>query len=156
MVSSNLGNVISMLAAGVLLPFLPMLPAQVLAQNLCFDASQLAFAFDRPDPEAYRRPSALRPRAFTRYVCAFGLLNAAADLATFAVLALVDRGSLTAGGQTAFMPIARRYRRDEGLKRASYARSAYDALETALTAVDDPRAYLRSYSERAPSRSSAG
>ncbi len=101
-VSSNLGNVISMLAAGVLLPFLPMLPAQVLAQNLCFDASQLAFAFDRPDPEAYRRPSALRPRAFTRYVCAFGLLNAAADLATFAVLALVDRGSLTAGGQTAF------------------------------------------------------
>ena len=46
--SSNLGNVIAMLTAGLLLPFLPMLPAQVLVQNLCFDAAQLAFAYDRP------------------------------------------------------------------------------------------------------------
>ncbi|WP_329259938.1 magnesium-translocating P-type ATPase [Streptomyces sp. NBC_01478] len=90
--SSNLGNVIAMLAAGLLLPFLPMLPAQVLAQNLCFDAAQLAFAYDRPGAEALRRPTALRPRAFLRCIAGFGVLNAVADLATFAVLALALRG----------------------------------------------------------------
>ncbi|MFJ4856644.1 magnesium-translocating P-type ATPase [Streptomyces sp. NPDC088730] len=86
--SSNLGNVIAMLAAGLLLPFLPMLPAQVLVQNLCFDAAQLAFAFDRPASSVLRRPTVLRPRDFLRFITRFGLLNAAADLATFVVLAL--------------------------------------------------------------------
>jgi Mg2+-importing ATPase len=86
--SSNLGNVIAMLAAGLLLPFLPMLPAQVLAQNLCFDAAQLAFAHDRPHPSVLRRPTALRPRDLLRFITGFGVLNAVADLATFGVLAL--------------------------------------------------------------------
>ena len=86
--SSNLGNVIAMLAAGLLLPFLPMLPAQVLAQNLCFDAAQLAFARDRPHPAVLRRPTVLHPRELLRFITGFGILNAVADLATFGVLAL--------------------------------------------------------------------
>ncbi|WP_435281888.1 magnesium-translocating P-type ATPase [Streptomyces koelreuteriae] len=90
--SSNLGNVVAMLAAGLLLPFLPMLPAQVLVQNLCFDAAQLAFAHDRPGAAALRGPAVLRPRSFLRFVTGFGLLNALADLATFAVLALALDG----------------------------------------------------------------
>ncbi|MEU3888352.1 magnesium-translocating P-type ATPase [Streptomyces sp. NPDC029041] len=90
--SSNLGNVVAMLGAGLLLPFLPMLPAQVLAQNLCFDAAQLAFAHDRPGAAALRGPAVLRPRAFLRFALGFGMLNALADLATFAVLALVLNG----------------------------------------------------------------
>ncbi|WP_018547167.1 cation-translocating P-type ATPase [Streptomyces sp. LaPpAH-108] len=90
--SSNLGNVLAMLAAGLLLPFLPMLPSQVLAQNLCFDAAQLAFAHDRPDRAVLQRPTRLRPPAFLRFITGFGLLNAVADLATFAVLALVPHG----------------------------------------------------------------
>ncbi|MFI7499666.1 magnesium-translocating P-type ATPase [Streptomyces sp. NPDC049687] len=90
--SSNLGNVLAMLAAGLLLPFLPMLPAQVLVQNLCFDAAQLAFAYDRPGAAALRRPAGLRPRAFLRFLTGFGALNAVADLATFAVLALALNG----------------------------------------------------------------
>ncbi|MER5359317.1 magnesium-translocating P-type ATPase [Streptomyces sp. NPDC002785] len=100
--SSNLGNVIAMLAAGLMLPFLPMLPAQVLVQNLCFDVAQLAFAFDRPAPAVLRRPTVLRPRDFLRFITGFGLLNATADLATFAVLAYTLRGSATSGGQEAF------------------------------------------------------
>lgn len=57
-VSSNVGNSMSMLAASTLLPFLPMLPLQVLAQNLCFDLSQLALAlaFERVDEPSLRRP----------------------------------------------------------------------------------------------------
>ncbi|MFE4291101.1 HAD-IC family P-type ATPase [Streptomyces sp. NPDC056907] len=100
--SSNLGNVIAMLVAGLLLPFLPMLPAQVLVQNLCFDAAQLAFAFDRPRPEALRRPTELRSRAFLRFITGFGLINALADLATFAVLASALHIAVNAGSQAEF------------------------------------------------------
>ncbi|SPE58100.1 Magnesium-transporting ATPase, P-type 1 [Streptomyces netropsis] len=100
--SSNVGNVIAMLVAGLLLPFLPMLPAQVLVQNLCFDAAQLALAFDRPAPGAHLRPALLRPRALLRFVTGFGLLNAVADLATFGVLALALRSMGPEEGQFAF------------------------------------------------------
>ncbi|MFJ9623131.1 magnesium-translocating P-type ATPase [Streptomyces sp. NPDC101181] len=100
--SSNLGNVIAMLTAGLMLPFLPMLPAQVLVQNLCFDAAQLAFAFDRPAAAVLRRPTALRPRDFLRFITGFGLLNAAADLATFGVLALALHQASGDSGEAAF------------------------------------------------------
>ncbi|MFF5720711.1 magnesium-translocating P-type ATPase [Streptomyces buecherae] len=100
--SSNLGNVIAMLAAGLILPFLPMLPTQVLVQNLCFDAAQLAFAYDRPAARALRRPVLLRPHDVLRFITGFGLLGAAADLATFAVLAWSVHGSLGGADQAAF------------------------------------------------------
>lgn len=100
--SSNLGNVIAMLAAGLLLPFLPMLPAQVLVQNLCFDAAQLALVYDRPDRAALRRPTAMRPRAFLRSLTGFGILGALADLATFGVLAVCLPGSLGPEDQADF------------------------------------------------------
>ncbi|MDX6356872.1 MAG: P-type Mg2+ transporter, partial [Streptomyces sp.] len=100
--SSNLGNVIAMLAAGLLLPFLPMLPAQVLLQNLCFDAAQLAFAADKSAPAALKRPVQLRPGNFLRYIATFGLLNAAADLTTFSLLALTAPASVHSSSQAVF------------------------------------------------------
>ncbi|MFF0227938.1 magnesium-translocating P-type ATPase [Streptomyces sp. NPDC004629] len=100
--SSNLGNVIAMLAAGLLMPFLPMLPAQVLVQNLCFDTVQLAFAYDRPHPSLLRRPTVLSPREVLRFITGFGLLNAFADLATFAVLALSLHGPGTGDDEAIF------------------------------------------------------
>ncbi|WUT00994.1 magnesium-translocating P-type ATPase [Streptomyces sp. NBC_00708] len=100
--SSNLGNVIAMLTAGLLLPFLPMLPAQVLVQNLCFDAAQLALAHDRPAPRLLARPTVLRSAPFLRVVTGFGLLGALADLTTFVLLALTasaahDEGAFHTG-----------------------------------------------------------
>ncbi|MEV6318094.1 magnesium-translocating P-type ATPase [Streptomyces sp. NPDC051776] len=100
--SSNLGNVIAMLAAGLLLPFLPMLPAQVLMQNLCFDAAQLAFAHDHPPPQVLRRPAVLRARELLCFVTGFGALNAVADLATFGVLELALHGSGALGDEALF------------------------------------------------------
>ncbi|MEV1026358.1 magnesium-translocating P-type ATPase [Streptomyces sp. NPDC050264] len=100
--SSNLGNVIAMLVAALLLPFLPMLPAQVLVQNLCFDGAQLALAHDRPDPADLCRPTVLRPRAFLRLITGFGALGALADLATFGVLALCLPGALDLSDEAAF------------------------------------------------------
>jgi Mg2+-importing ATPase len=100
--SSNLGNVLAMLCAGLLLPFLPMLPAQVLMQNLCFDVAQLTFAHDRPHPSVLRRPTVLDPRELLRFITRFGVLNAVADLATFAVLALALHGPGTGDGRAVF------------------------------------------------------
>ena len=85
-VSSNFGNSLSMLAASALLPFLPMLPLQVLAQNLCFDLSQLAIAFDRVDEPSLRQPRTFDPRDLVRFVICLGPVNTLADLATFAIL----------------------------------------------------------------------
>jgi Mg2+-importing ATPase len=85
-VSSNAGNVGSMLAAGIFLPFLPMLPLQILVQNLCFDLTQLTLAFDRVEEPPLSRPRTFDRRDITRFVICFGLINMLADLATFAVL----------------------------------------------------------------------
>ncbi|MFJ3307288.1 magnesium-translocating P-type ATPase [Streptomyces sp. NPDC086549] len=100
--SSNLGNVLAMLSAGLLLPFLPMLPAQVLLQNLCFDAAQLTFAHDRPHPLVLHRPTVLNPRHLLRFISGFGVLNAVADLATFGVLALALHGPGTGDDEAVF------------------------------------------------------
>jgi Mg2+-importing ATPase len=75
-----------MLAATAFLPFLPMLPVQVLAQNLCFDFSRLTIAFDHVDESGLRRPRTFERRDLTRFVVCFGLLNTLADLATFVML----------------------------------------------------------------------
>ncbi|MFI6596019.1 magnesium-translocating P-type ATPase [Nonomuraea sp. NPDC050536] len=95
--SSNVGNVIAMLLAGLALPFLPMLPVQVLVQNLSFDAAQLALAFDRADPAILRRPFLLRPRGILRFILGFGVLNAGVDLATFAVLGAGEQAAFHTG-----------------------------------------------------------
>lgn len=85
-VSSNAGNVGSMLVAGAVLPFLPMLPLQVLIQNVCFDFSQLAMAFDGVGESSLLRPRTFDQRDLMRFVACFGLVNMLADLATFALL----------------------------------------------------------------------
>ncbi|HEY6797935.1 MAG TPA: HAD-IC family P-type ATPase [Kineosporiaceae bacterium] len=87
-VACSVGNVIAMIVSGAVLPFLPMLPAQVLVQNVCFDAAQLTVAFDRP---ALRcgggRVASLDGRRLGREAVLVGLINAVADLVTLAVLA---------------------------------------------------------------------
>jgi Mg2+-importing ATPase len=85
-VSSNVGNVCSVLAASVVLPFLPMLPLQLLIQNLLFDAAALSLAFDRTDQSAQQRPRSFDSADLIRFVVCFGAINSLADLATFAVL----------------------------------------------------------------------
>ena len=85
--SGNVGNTLSMVLGSMFLPFLPMLPGQVLLQNLCFDAVQLTLAFDRTPGSP--RPRNLEPAALIRFVAAFGVLNSLADLATFVLMRLL-------------------------------------------------------------------
>ncbi len=101
-ISSNFGNVLSMLAASAALPFLPMLPLQVLAQNLCFDVSQLALAFDSVDEPSRRGPCVLDRRALARFVLCFGPVNTLADLVTFVLLWRIMGGHAGPAGQAMF------------------------------------------------------
>jgi P-type Mg2+ transporter len=96
-ISSNVGNALSWLAASAVLPFLPMLPLQVLAQNLCFDLSQLSLAFDSAD-EPGPGPALDRGR-LARFVLWFAPVNTLADLATFALLWRVMGAHASATGQ---------------------------------------------------------
>jgi len=101
-ISSNFGNVLSMLAASAALPFLPMLPLQVLAQNLCFDLSQLSLAFDAVDESSLRGPRTFVRRDLARFVICLGPVNTLADLATFAILWRIMGGHTGAAGQAVF------------------------------------------------------
>jgi Mg2+-importing ATPase len=101
-VSSNVGNVTAVVAAAALLPFLPMLPLQILVQNLLFDASQLCLAFDRADDGGSARPRTFDSGDLLRFVVCFGILNALADLATFAALRHVLGSHLSPSAQVLF------------------------------------------------------
>ena len=84
--SSNFGNVLSVLAASVLLPFLPILPIQLMVQNLLYDTAQLALPWDRVDDDYLRAPRRWRSRGLVPFMVVFGTLSSVFDLATFAVL----------------------------------------------------------------------
>ena len=85
-VSSNFGNMISVMFASVLLPFLPMLPIQILVQNLLSDASVIGMPFDRVDPEYLKEPRKWSPRSITTFMVFMGITSSVFDIATFAIL----------------------------------------------------------------------
>ena len=87
--SSNFGNMLSMAAASVLLPFLPMLPAQVLLNNLLYDASQAPIPLDGVDASELARPHDWDPGFIRRFTIVFGTLSSVFDFATFGMLRLV-------------------------------------------------------------------
>ena len=84
--SSNFGNVLSVVAASVFLPFLPMLPIQLMVQNLLYDSAQLALPWDRVDSDYQSAPRRWEARGLVRFMVIFGTLSSMFDLATFAVL----------------------------------------------------------------------
>ncbi len=84
--SSNFGNMVSAAGASAFLSFLPMLPSQLLLNNLLYDTSQLAIPTDRVDPEQLRRPSHWDIRFIRRFMLCFGPLSSIFDFLTFAVM----------------------------------------------------------------------
>ncbi|WP_051809074.1 magnesium-translocating P-type ATPase [Actinoplanes subtropicus] len=91
--SSNFGNMFSAAGASVFLSFLPMLPSQILLNNLLYDASQLAIPTDNADAEQLRRPSHWDIGFIRRFMLGFGPLSSVFDFLTFAVLLLVMHAS---------------------------------------------------------------
>lgn len=84
--SSNFGNMLSMAAASLFLPFLPLLPTQILLNNILYDISQSAIPLDRVDRQDLRRPGAWDMGFIQRYMWAFGLTSSVFDGLTFWVL----------------------------------------------------------------------
>ncbi|GIT81780.1 magnesium-translocating P-type ATPase [Leifsonia sp. LS1] len=81
--SSNFGNMFSASAASVVIPFLPMLPGQILLNNLLYDSSQLAIPTDRADPEQLRAPAHWDIGTIRRFMLLFGPISSLFDFATF-------------------------------------------------------------------------
>jgi len=84
--SSNFGNMFSAAAASALLPFLPMLPSQILLNNLLYDSSQLAIPTDRVDKEQLRAPSHWDVAFIRRFMLIFGPISSLFDFLTFGLM----------------------------------------------------------------------
>ncbi len=95
-VSSNFGNVLSVLIASAFLPFLPMLPLQLLVQNLLYDLSQLALPWDTLDHEMLARPRQWKESNFLRFVLCMGPISSIFDITTFLFLWWIFRAQTPA------------------------------------------------------------
>jgi P-type Mg2+ transporter len=84
--SSNFGNVFSVLVASAFLPFLPMLPMQILVQNLLYDVSQIAIPFDNVDDELLLVPQRWQPGDIGRFMLFFGPISSVFDIVTFVMM----------------------------------------------------------------------
>ncbi len=84
--SSNFGNMFSMAAAALILPFLPMLPLQILLNNLLYDVSELPIPLDAVDAEDLARPRRWDMRFVRDFMVAVGPISSVFDLITFGLL----------------------------------------------------------------------
>jgi len=84
--SSNFGNMFSVLVASAFLPFLPMLPLQILVLNLLYDISQLSIPFDRMDDEYLRKPRKWDASDIGRFMVWIGPVSSIFDITTFLLL----------------------------------------------------------------------
>ncbi|HEY1441721.1 MAG TPA: magnesium-translocating P-type ATPase, partial [Mycobacterium sp.] len=84
--SSNFGNMFSAAAASALLPFLPMLPSQILLNNLLYDTSQLAIPTDRIDEEQLHAPAHWNVAFIRRFMLTFGPISSLFDFLTFGLM----------------------------------------------------------------------
>jgi len=91
--SANLGNMISMAAASLFLPFLPLLAGQILLNNLLSDVPAIGIADDAVDPELIARPQRWNMRFIGRFMVEFGVVSSMFDFLTFGVLLKVFRAA---------------------------------------------------------------
>jgi Mg2+-importing ATPase len=85
-VSANFGNMFSMAGASLFLPFLPLLPKQVLLTNLLTDIPEMAIASDRVDADLIHRPVKWDLKFICKFMIVFGLISSIFDYLTFGLL----------------------------------------------------------------------
>lgn len=84
--SSNFGNMLSVVGASLFLPFLPMLPVQVLINNLLYDLSQTTIPTDDVDEEYLTKPRKWKIDEIKRFILQFGPISSLFDYTTFFIL----------------------------------------------------------------------
>ncbi len=92
-VSSNFGNMFSILGASAFLPFLPMLPIHLLIQNLLYDISQISIPWDKMDEDFLESPKQWDASGIARFMLYIGPVSSIFDYATFAVLWFVFKAN---------------------------------------------------------------
>ncbi|MEK4946505.1 magnesium-translocating P-type ATPase [Carnobacterium sp. FSL W8-0810] len=85
-ISSNFGNVFSVLVASAFLPFLPMLSIQLLVQNLIYDVAQLTIPWDKMDPEDLMKPAKWGTSDFLKFTFSIGPISSIFDILTFILM----------------------------------------------------------------------
>jgi Mg2+-importing ATPase len=91
--SSNFGNMFSMLGASAIFPFLPMLPIQILIQNLLYDISQISIPWDRMDAEYIEKPRRWDAGSISKFMIYIGPISSIFDYATYAVMWFVFKAN---------------------------------------------------------------
>jgi len=84
--SSNFGNMFSMIGASLFLPFFPMLPGQILVNNFLYDASQLSIPTDNVDKEYLKKPKHWDIKFIKKFMLIFGPISSLFDFLTFFLL----------------------------------------------------------------------
>jgi Mg2+-importing ATPase len=84
--SSNFGNMLSVTIATLFLPFLPMLPIQILLNNFLYDLSQITIPSDGVDPEFIKKPRPWNVDFIKHYMLYIGPISSIFDLTTFAIM----------------------------------------------------------------------
>ena len=84
--SSNFGNMFSVLGASIFLPFLPMLPVQILTNNLLYDFSQTPIPTDEVDPEQIAKPRPWAIGNLSRFILFVGPISSIFDYTTFFIM----------------------------------------------------------------------
>ena len=84
--SSNFGNMFSMAGAALFLPFLPMLPTQILLNNILYDLSEVPIPLDEVDAEELRKPRVLDMKFIRNFMLVIGPISSAFDFLTFYVM----------------------------------------------------------------------
>jgi len=84
--SSNFGNMFSMIGASLFLPFFPMTAGQILLNNFIYDSSQLSIPSDNVDPEYLKKPKHWNIKFIKKYMMIFGPVSSLFDFLTFYVL----------------------------------------------------------------------
>lgn len=88
-VSSNFGNIFSLLVSGIFLPFLPMAPIHLIVLNLVYDLSCIALPFDNVDEDFLKHPHKWEAKSITRFMIWMGPISSAFDILTFILLYFV-------------------------------------------------------------------
>ena len=87
--SANFGNMFSMAGVSLFLPFLPLLPKQILLTNLMTDFPEMTIATDRVDAEMVDHPRRWDIKAIRKFMITFGLVSSVFDYLTFGTLLLI-------------------------------------------------------------------
>ena len=91
--SANFGNMFSMAGVSLFIPFLPLLPKQILLTNLLTDFPEMTIATDNVDDEMVDHPRRWDIKAIRKFMITFGLVSSVFDYLTFALLLLVLRSN---------------------------------------------------------------